>query len=102
VATFDRMFDDNADRIKSLYLWSESPGTGKTTTAIAFLNEWMIAHYLGSHCVGIGKRASPAVFLDVNSFQTELQSRHNDERRFGNGENQGDHSADTDGTFRRA
>jgi DNA replication protein DnaC len=32
----------------ALFLWSESPGTGKTTTAIAVLNEWMIAHYLGS------------------------------------------------------
>jgi DNA replication protein DnaC len=39
VATFERQFDANADRIKSLYLWSESPGTGKTTTAIAVLNE---------------------------------------------------------------
>jgi DNA replication protein DnaC len=70
VSTFDRQFDDNADRIKSLYLWSESPGTGKTTTAIAVLNEWMIAHYLGSLKRGTQAAQTPAVFLDVNSFQT--------------------------------
>jgi DNA replication protein DnaC len=70
VATFDRMFDANADRIKSLYLWSESPGTGKTTTAIAVLNEWMIAHYLGSLKRERQAAQVPAVFLDVNSFQT--------------------------------
>jgi DNA replication protein DnaC len=69
VATFDRMFDDNADRIKSLYLWSESPGTGKTTTAIAVLNEWMIAHYLGSLRRNRQAAQVPAVFLDTNAFQ---------------------------------
>ena len=26
---------------KSLYLWSESPGTGKTTTASALISEWI-------------------------------------------------------------
>jgi DNA replication protein DnaC len=70
VATFDRMFDDNADRIKSLYLWSESPGTGKTTTAIAVLNEWMIANYLGSLRRNRQAAQVPAVFLDTNAFQT--------------------------------
>jgi DNA replication protein DnaC len=70
VATFERQFDANADRIKALYLWSESPGTGKTTTAIAVLNEWMIAHYLGSLKRERQALQTPAVFLDVNSFQT--------------------------------
>src|SRR5690625_1161892 len=28
------------EQIKSLYLWSESPGTGKTTTAAALISEW--------------------------------------------------------------
>jgi DNA replication protein DnaC len=70
VATFDRMFDDNADRIKSLYLWSESPGTGKTTTAIAVLNEWMIAHYLGSLRRNRQAAQVPAYFLDCNDWQT--------------------------------
>jgi DNA replication protein DnaC len=70
-ATFERQFEDGADRIKSLYLFSESPGTGKTTTAIAVLNEWMIAHYLGSLKRRKQAHQTPAVFLDVNSFQTD-------------------------------
>jgi DNA replication protein DnaC len=71
VATFERQFDANADRIKALYLWSESPGTGKTTTAIAVLNEWMLAHYLGSLKRERQALQTPAVFLDVNAFQTD-------------------------------
>jgi DNA replication protein DnaC len=70
-ATFDRQFEADTARIKSLYLWSESPGTGKTTTAIAVLNEWLIAHYLGSLKRNRQAAQVPAVFLDVNSFQTE-------------------------------
>jgi DNA replication protein DnaC len=77
--TFDRQFDDiievsgkeSTKRIKSLYLWSESPGTGKTTTAIAVLNEWMIAHYLGSLKRNRQAAQTPAYFLDVNAFQTD-------------------------------
>jgi DNA replication protein DnaC len=70
-ATFERQFEPEAPRIKSLYLFSESPGTGKTTTAIAVLNEWMIAHYLGSLKRNRQVAQTPAVFLDVNSFQTD-------------------------------
>jgi DNA replication protein DnaC len=69
--TFDRQFEPDGNRIKSLYLWSESPGTGKTTTAIAVLNEWMIAHYLGSLKRNRQAQQTPAYFLDVNSFQTD-------------------------------
>jgi DNA replication protein DnaC len=71
VATFERMFDPEAPRIKSLYLVSESPGTGKTTTAIAVMNEWIIASYLGAKKRGIQVPLVPAVFLDTNSFQTD-------------------------------
>lgn len=80
-ATFERMFEPDGDRIKSLYLFSESPGTGKTTTAIAVLNEWMIAHYLGSLKRNRQAAQTPAVFLDVNSFQTDynLATMTNDE-----------------------
>lgn len=74
IATFERQFeaDTGAEnrRIKSIYLWSESPGTGKTTTAIAVLNEWLIAHYLGSLKRNRQAQQTPAVFLDVNAFQT--------------------------------
>jgi DNA replication protein DnaC len=71
VATFERQFDPQADRIKSLYLWSESPGTGKTTTAVAVLNEYLITHYLGSLRRNGQASQSPAVFLDCNAFQTD-------------------------------
>src|SRR5690625_2531136 len=40
VKTFSR------GNIKSLYLWSESPGTGKTTTAAALISEWVAVDYL--------------------------------------------------------
>jgi DNA replication protein DnaC len=70
-ATFDRQFEADSARIKSLYLWSESPGTGKTTTAIAVMNEWIIASYLGAKKRGMQVPLVPAVFLDTNAFQTD-------------------------------
>jgi DNA replication protein DnaC len=83
--TFDRQFEADGDRIKSLYLWSESPGTGKTTTAISVLNEWLIAHYLGSLKRNRQAQQTPAVFLDVNAFQTDynLATMTNDDAAMG-------------------
>jgi DNA replication protein DnaC len=80
-ATFERQFEADGARIKSLYLWSESPGTGKTTTAIAVLNEWLIAHYLGSLKRNRQAAQVPAYFLDTNAFQTDynLATMTNDE-----------------------
>jgi DNA replication protein DnaC len=72
--TFDRHFEPDGSRIKSLYLWSESPGTGKTTTAIAALNEWLIAHYLGSLKRNRQAHQTAAYFLDVNSWQTDYNN----------------------------
>jgi DNA replication protein DnaC len=69
-ATFERQFDDSADRIKSLYMYSESPGTGKTTTAISVMNEWIIASYLGAIKRNRQANLSPAFFLDCNEWQT--------------------------------
>ncbi|MEK4178511.1 DNA replication protein [Aeribacillus sp. FSL K6-1121] len=69
-ATFGRQFDENGDRIKSVYMWSNSPGTGKTTTAVALLNDWLVAHYLGSLKRGRQPLQMPAYFLDVNEWQT--------------------------------
>jgi DNA replication protein DnaC len=71
VSTFDRQFEVNGDRIKSLYLWSENPGTGKTSSAIAVMNEWIIASYLGAKKRGMQVPLVPAVFLDTNAFQTD-------------------------------
>ena len=55
---------------KSLYLWSESPGTGKTTTASALLSEWIARDYLGAMKRGEQPRQFSAYFLDVNALQT--------------------------------
>jgi DNA replication protein DnaC len=70
VKTFERQFEENSDRIKSLYLFSESPGTGKTTTAAAILNEYIVAHYLGSLKRNRQALQMPAFMLDVNELQT--------------------------------
>ncbi|MEH7246526.1 ATP-binding protein [Neobacillus niacini] len=85
IPTFERQFEPDGDRIKSLFLWSESPGTGKTTTAIAVLNEWMIAHYLGSLKRNRQAAQTPAYFLDVNAFQTDynLATMTNDDAAMG-------------------
>jgi DNA replication protein DnaC len=83
--TFDRQFEPDGNRIKSLFLWSESPGTGKTTTAIAVLNEWLIAHYLGSLKRNRQAQQTAAYFLDVNAFQTDynLATMTNDDVAMG-------------------
>lgn len=68
-ATFTRQFDAEGTRIKSLYLYSESPGTGKTTSAAALINAWLVEHYLGSLKRGLQPLQQPAYFLDVNAWQ---------------------------------
>lgn len=79
--TFDRQFDPNADRIKSFYFHSTSPGTGKTTTAVALLNEYISVHYIGSLKRGIQPLQAPAMFFDVNQVQRtyNLASQAKDE-----------------------
>lgn len=68
VETFRRT---DGEPIKSLYLWSESPGTGKTTTASALISEWIARDYLGAIKRGEQPRQFSAYFLDVNAWQTE-------------------------------
>lgn len=73
VTTFARQFEtieDPKKRIKDLYLFSEETGTGKTTTASAVLNEWLIRHVVGSAKRGLKPLQMPAYFLDVNEWQT--------------------------------
>jgi DNA replication protein DnaC len=84
-ATFQRQFDEGSPRIKSLYLWSESPGNGKTSSAVALMNEWIITHYLGSLKQGKQPLQTPAVFLDTNAFQTDynLATMTNDDAAMG-------------------
>lgn len=73
VNTFSRQFEpinNTSDRIKSIYLVSEETGTGKTTTACALLNEWLVRHFIGSVKRGKQPLQVPAYFLDVNEWQT--------------------------------
>ncbi len=68
--TFSRQFEDGQQaRIKSLYLYSESPGTGKTTTASAIANEYLIIHYIGSLQYDRQVLQRPVFFFDVNEWQ---------------------------------
>lgn len=70
IETFKR---DTDERIKSLYLWSENPGTGKTTTAAALINAWIAVEYLSALKDGRQPNQTGALFVDVN----ELQTRYN-------------------------
>lgn len=65
---------DNEIRIKSLYLWSESPGTGKTTSAIAIMNEYLVTHFIGSLKRKESPKQRPVYFLDANALQTEYNA----------------------------
>src|SRR5699024_1889195 len=69
VATFKRHLA-GGERAKSLYIWSESAGTGKTTTESALLAEYIAHDQLGALKAGKQPQQTPAIFLDVNEWQT--------------------------------
>jgi DNA replication protein DnaC len=81
VKTFTRALDAPSEPIKSVYLYSPTPGNGKTTTAISLLHEYLIRHYVGSLQRGRQPEQVPVYFLDVNEFQTRfnLATMTNDE-----------------------
>jgi DNA replication protein DnaC len=76
VTTFERQFDEDYavsspdKRIKSLYLYSEEPGTGKTLTASALINSWITRHYIGRLQRGLTPLQRAAYFWDANQSQT--------------------------------
>lgn len=57
--------------VKSVYLYSESPGTGKTTTACALLNEWIMTSYLLHKKEGKMVPQDLGMFLDINEMQSD-------------------------------
>ena len=71
VKTFSRQFEEDGARIKSWYFYSASPGTGKTTTAIALMNEFIMTSYLGSLRNGIAPPQLPASYLDMGDLQNK-------------------------------
>ena len=66
-------FSEDA-RITSLYLYSEAPGTGKTTTAAAVLNEYIIASYISALKRKEKPPERPAFYLAVNDWQTDYNA----------------------------
>lgn len=76
VRTFERMFDEDAERIKSLYLFSANTGTGKSTTAAGIINDWIIRHYIGSLKRELQPLQQPAYFLSVNHLQQTHNKTH--------------------------
>lgn len=74
VSTFERHFDGG--RIKSIYFYSESPGTGKTSTACGLINAYLKSYYLGCMKRSITPKQRPAYFLDIGDFQ-ELYNEFN-------------------------
>lgn len=77
VGTFTRQFGAGPDgnvQIKSLYLYSREPGTGKTTTAAALLNEYLTVHYIGSVRRALPVLERPVYFVDVNAWQSDYNA----------------------------
>ncbi|EUJ23451.1 DNA replication protein [Listeria floridensis FSL S10-1187] len=70
LAKYRTTFSASGHEIKSLYLYSSAPGTGKTTTAIALLNEFIIARVINSFKQSERPSSLPAYFVDVNELQT--------------------------------
>ncbi|SMO92247.1 DNA replication protein [Melghirimyces algeriensis] len=71
VSTFRRQFDEEVTQIKSVYLYSVSPGTGKTTTAAVIANEYLLRHYIGSRIRGLNTLDRPVFFLSMNRWHSE-------------------------------
>lgn len=74
VKTFDRHL--TGERIRSLYLVSAEPGTGKTTSAAALLNEYIRVSYVSHLRAGRKPPKRPAYFFDVESWQTLFSRIH--------------------------
>ncbi|MEC3013870.1 DNA replication protein [Bacillus cereus] len=72
VKTFIRQFEtyEGSDQIMGLYLYSPNTGNGKTTTACALINEYILRHYVGSIKRDQQPLHQPAYFFDANEWHT--------------------------------
>lgn len=74
VESFKRFYTERQEGdpmpVKSVYLWSEAKGNGKSSTASALLNEFMMVGWKASVALNHPWFKPPAYFFDVNEFQT--------------------------------
>lgn len=73
LTSYVKTFSSGDIRVKSLYLFSTSPGTGKTTTSCALLNEYIRHRFLYYVRNGENIPSRIGLFVDIN----DLQRRYN-------------------------
>ena len=79
--SYVKSFTTEGIQIKSIYLYSQSPGTGKTTTAASLLNEYIRRRFMYLASKGETIPEVLALFMDVNDVQTRynMASMSNDD-----------------------
>lgn len=79
--SYIKTFTADDTRIKNLYLYSSSPGTGKTTTASVLINEYIRRRFMYLASKGRSIPEVLALFMDVNDVQTRynMASMSNDD-----------------------
>lgn len=71
LSEYVKTFAKEGVRIKNLYLYSKATGTGKTTTAIALLNEYIRRRFLYYVRKKEQIPETLGLFLDLNEYQTK-------------------------------
>ena len=79
--SYVKSFTTEGIQIKSIYLYSQSPGTGKTTTAASLLYEYIRRRFMYLASKGRTIPEVLALFMDVNDVQTRynMASMSNDD-----------------------
>ena len=79
--SYVKTFTADGVRIKSLYLYSASPGNGKTTSAAVLANEYIRRRFMYLASKGRTIPEVLALFMDVNDVQTRynMASMSNDD-----------------------